>query len=78
MYQSLGEKKSPERKFATTGYQTHSLQATSQIIELQGQALNNMNKTFKPIVNQSDKNTGVAFVKGANERNTFFEKINKP
>ena len=26
--------------------------------------------------NQSVENTGVAFVKGANERNEFFEKIN--
>ena len=28
-------------------------------------------------LNQSVENTGVAFVKGANERNEFFEKINK-
>ena len=28
-------------------------------------------------MNQSAENSGVAFVKGANERNEFFEKINK-
>ena len=28
-------------------------------------------------INQSVQNAGVAFVKGANERNKFFEKINK-
>ena len=27
--------------------------------------------------NQSDEYTGVAFVKGAHERNEFFEKVNK-
>ena len=29
------------------------------------------------MVNQSVENAGVAFVKEANERNEFFEKINK-
>ena len=29
-----------------------------------------------PLVNQSVENTVVAFVKGAHERNEFFEKIN--
>ena len=28
-------------------------------------------------INQSVENAGVAFVKGANERNEFFKKINK-
>ena len=28
-------------------------------------------------INQSVENAGVAFVKGANENNEFFEKINK-
>ena len=32
---------------------------------------------FSPFDNQSVENAGVAFVKGANERNEFFEKINK-
>ena len=30
------------------------------------------------IKNQSVENTGVAFVKGADERNKFFEKIKNP
>ena len=29
------------------------------------------------MINQSVENAGVAFVKGANERNELFEKINK-
>ena len=32
---------------------------------------------FEPSDNQSVKNAGVAFVKGANERNEFFENIDE-
>ena len=32
---------------------------------------------MKTFYDQSVEDTGVAFVKGANERNEFFEKINK-
>ena len=32
--------------------------------------------TFKSNLNKSVENAGVAFVKGADERNKFFEKIN--
>ena len=34
-------------------------------------------KTVTDIDNQSAENTDVAFVKGANERNEFFDKVNK-
>ena len=36
-------------------------------------------RDINELVNQNDsnQNAGVAFVKGANERNKFFEKINK-
>ena len=42
--------------------------------DLTGTKASNDLRTTK---NQSVENTGVAFVKGANERNEFFEKINK-
>ena len=33
----------------------------------------NISRTLKPVINQSIENAGVAFVKGASERNEFIE-----
>ena len=41
-------------------------------------SISSIRKVFPlPLKNQSVENAGVASVKGANERNEFFEKINK-
>ena len=39
-------------------------------------AMNTPHQFFLSLPNQSAEKAGVAFVKGANERNKFFEKIN--